>query len=341
MPGMTTSKSIVTINSCGRQAASLVRCAAALGWRVRAQMRETEGVVYEEFQSMSNVEVVVGSLEDKELVKHLFDNVRVAFINTTHWGDEVAVGRSLADAARKAGVQHYIYSSMPDHSAFGRDWKGLPLWAQKFTIENYIRQIGLPATFIYCGIYHNNFTSIPLPLFRFERQADDSFLWQAPFHPDDPLPWLNAENDVGPPLVQIIKDGPKKWGGHRIPLAFSHQTPVEVCQEFTRALGRPFRYIRGPIKYEVPVPSGYREHLEVLEETLGKKRAPYFGPELEPDCTRIAWELWEAPRSIQEYASEAFLDEEFANGQKWMQKKGDDVDTPITALENFSFGGSC
>jgi len=208
-------KRVVTVNSYGRQAASFIRVASAVGWHVRAQMRDRVGIVATEIAGLPNVEVVEGSLEDEKLIADLFKDAQVAFINTTHWGDEVRIGCALADAAKKAGIQHYIYSSMPDHSIYGKGWRALPLWSQKFTIENYIRQIGLPATFIYTGIYHNNFTSLPYPLFRMELQPDDSFVWQAPFHPNQPLPWLDSEHDIGPAVLQIFKMGPRAWSGHR------------------------------------------------------------------------------------------------------------------------------
>ena len=70
----------------------------------------------------------------------LFNGVHRAFINTVPFGDEIAIGKSLADAAKKAGIQHYVYSSMPDHSVFGKGWPALPMWSVKFTVENYIRQ---------------------------------------------------------------------------------------------------------------------------------------------------------------------------------------------------------
>ena len=44
---------------------------------------------------------------------------------------------------------------------------------------------------------------------------DDSFEWKAPFDPNIPLPWLDAEHDVGPAVLQIFKDGLRKWSGHR------------------------------------------------------------------------------------------------------------------------------
>jgi len=213
-------KVVVTINSTGRQAASFVRAASAVGWHVRAQIRNREGLVAEELDSLPNVEIIEGDLagsnaDRARLLSKLFTNAKIAFINTTHWGDEVTIGKACADAAKRAGVSHYIYSSMPDHSSFDRDWRALPMWASKFAIENYVRQIGIPATFVYTGIYNNNFTSLPYPLFQMELQDDGSFVWQAPFHPDDPLPWLDAEHDVGPALLQIFKMGPNHWKGQR------------------------------------------------------------------------------------------------------------------------------
>ncbi|KAI9707794.1 MAG: hypothetical protein M1836_000756 [Candelina mexicana] len=311
------SKTIVIVNSNGRQAASLARVASAVGYNVRAQLRAKEGVVAQELEGLANVTLVEGSLEDESLIARLFVGAQLAFINTTFWGDEVAIGRSLAEAAKKAGIQHYIYSSMPDHSIYGKGWPGLPLWAPKFTVENYVRQLGLPATFVYAGIYNNNFTSLPYPLFCMELQNNGSFNWKAPFHPDIPLPWLDAEHDVGPAVLQLFKDGPRKWSGHRIALAFEVLTPLEICAAFSRGVNRPVTYTHVPrIEIKVSVPTGYREQLHGIEVLFGEYQAPYFGPEISaPDEARS---LWEGHRGIEEYAREVFPLEEAANGLTWM-----------------------
>ena len=316
-------KTLATINSTGRQAASLVRAASAVGWHVRAQLRNHEGLVAEELASLPNVELFEGDLagpERSQLLLGLFAGAKIAFINTTHWGDEVAIGKACADAAKRAGVAHFIYSSMPDHSTFDPDWRALPMWATKFAIENYVRQISIPATFVYTGIYNNNFTSLPYPLFQMELQDDGSFEWHAPFHPNDPLPWLDAEHDTGPALLQIFKMGPQHWTGQRVTLAFERLSPLQCCARFARGVGRPVRYVRGPIKFAVSVPSGYREQLDILQEVLGDRRAPYFGPQLE--YPREGRSIWEGYRGIEEYAREAFPIEEYANGMRWMDEEG-------------------
>ena len=83
------------------------------------------------------------------------------------------------------------------------------------------------------------------------------------------------------------------------------------------------------------MPAGYRQHLEALEGTLGWKCAPYFG-DLEKDCPKVALELWEGYRDIEEYAREVFPVEEAANGLTWMGE----VETPQREV-GLDFQGSC
>jgi hypothetical protein len=115
---------------------------------------------------------------------------------------------------------------------------------------------------------------------------------------------------------------------NRVTLAFERLSPVQACVKFSRGVGRPVKYVHGPIDIEVSIPSGYREHLESLQETLGDKRAPYFGPLEYPHEARS---LWEGYRSLEEYAREVFPDEEAANGLTWMD---DDKEFPEYAESN-------
>lgn len=54
-----------------------------------------------------------------------------------------------------------------------------------------------------------------MPLFCMNLMPDGSFEWKAPFHKDVPIPWLDAEHDVGPTVLQVFKDGLRKWRDHR------------------------------------------------------------------------------------------------------------------------------
>ncbi|KAJ4402808.1 hypothetical protein N0V82_010738 [Gnomoniopsis sp. IMI 355080] len=362
-------KTIAVINAGGRQACSVVRYATAVGYHVRAQMRNVEGLQAQEVAMNPNVTLFEEELYTRQgpksehadltqdgsipgigvnhaLISKLFEGAQLAFINTTFYGDEVEIGEALADAAKAAGVQHFIYSSMPDHHAYNEDWPSLPLWASKHKVEEYIKSIDLPATFVYTGIYNNNFTSLLYPLFCMELQDDGSFVWQAPFHPDAKLPWLDAEHDVGPAILQVFKDGIPKWGGKRVALAWEVLTPREACEQFAKGLGRKVTYVRGEIELKVKIPDGYRIQLEALEKLflLGgddpAKQPPYFGDRaLEESCPHVAEQLWEGPRLLEEYAREVFPVEEHANRRTWMLED-EDGDEGAAGDEEFELVGS-
>jgi hypothetical protein len=104
-------KTIAVINASGRQAASFIRVATAVGYHVRAQLRNLHGVIATEVASNPHVTILQGELYTKEhqsetsavdvtkngpisgigvnhaLINELFRGAQLAFINTTIYGD--------------------------------------------------------------------------------------------------------------------------------------------------------------------------------------------------------------------------------------------------------------
>lgn len=85
------------------------------------------------------------------------------FVTGAAPGTEVEHGKNLADAAKEAGVQHIVFSSLINvtDASNGR----LPHVAHfdsKANVEKYIRSQNLPATFIQPGYYMTNFTNLQL-----------------------------------------------------------------------------------------------------------------------------------------------------------------------------------
>lgn len=219
-------KLLVVVNASGRQASSVIRCAAAVGYRVRGQTRSVRKNVAltTELAELPNVTLVEGSLEDEHFVSNeLFRDANLAFINTTPygWTDEVSTGKRLADAAARAGVSFYVYSGLTDHSQHDVPLEPLPLWQTKFEVEEYIRSLGIPAAFPYVGCYHNNFSSRPYPLWQLLPMPDGGFEWRTPFPADIGIPFIDTEHDLGVAIIQILKDGPAKWNGQRYVLGMT------------------------------------------------------------------------------------------------------------------------
>ena len=96
-------KTIALVNGTGRQAASLIRVASAVGYHVRAQVFSSEGLVAEELAQLQNVSLFEGSLLDNTtLMNTLFEGAQLAFINTiSQAGDEVKIGKALGKCCQK------------------------------------------------------------------------------------------------------------------------------------------------------------------------------------------------------------------------------------------------
>jgi uncharacterized protein YbjT (DUF2867 family) len=74
-------------------------------------------------------------------------------IRTISRNPDSDAARSLADAAKAAGVAHFIYSSVggADRSS------GVPHFESKWRVEEYVREIGLPASIVRPAFFMENF----------------------------------------------------------------------------------------------------------------------------------------------------------------------------------------
>src|SRR6516165_10396462 len=117
----------------------------AKSWKLRALTRRPKAY---EAQTLARqgVQVVQGDLEDPVSIARAAEGVYGIYSVQDFWSvgakREVQQGRNLADAAKKAGVQHFVYSSV---GGAERN-TGIPHWESKWEIEKHIRSLGLPST---------------------------------------------------------------------------------------------------------------------------------------------------------------------------------------------------
>jgi uncharacterized protein YbjT (DUF2867 family) len=99
----------------------------------------------------------------------------------------------VADACKKAGVEHLIFSSLINtkEASNGR-LPNISHFDGKAKIEEYIRSLGIPATFVLPGYYMSNF-------FQTIRKNDDgSYALALPVSEDKAqLPLFDAAGDMG------------------------------------------------------------------------------------------------------------------------------------------------
>jgi uncharacterized protein YbjT (DUF2867 family) len=159
---------------------------------------------------------------------------------------EVLDGAALIRAAKKAGVEHFVYSSVA-----GADrHTGIPHFESKHLIEEQLKKSGLAYTIVAPVHFRENHLG----------SVDEMVaigVFSMPLAADKRLQSLCRE-DLGAFVAHVFAAGSSLFG-RRIELASDESTGPEMARSFARALGRPIRY----------VPSGVEE---VLSSDNGMNR---------------------------------------------------------------------
>jgi uncharacterized protein YbjT (DUF2867 family) len=150
------SRTIVVLGATGQQGGGVVRALAADGrWRIRTISRNPDSDAARSLADRG-IEVVAGDMDDAPSLRRVFENAHGVFsVQGTDQGGEVETRRGIAvaDAAKAAGVAHFIYSSVggADRSS------GVPHFESKWRVEEYVREIGLPASIVRPAFFMENF----------------------------------------------------------------------------------------------------------------------------------------------------------------------------------------
>lgn len=100
----------------------------------------------------------------------------------------------MADVAKQTGVQHLIFSSLLDVTKkTGGRLTRVPHFDQKAQVEAYIREIGVPPTFVLPGYFMNNYTQFGLA----RSGGDGVYTLTYPVHEDSQFPLIDIASDMG------------------------------------------------------------------------------------------------------------------------------------------------
>ena len=232
-----TGKKILVIGATGQQGAAATRRLLKAGWQVRALTRNMSQPSARELADQGAA-LVEGDLDKPQSVRHAFDDCYGVFcVLTFKEGGvrgEVRQGCAAAQAAADAGVQHFIYSSVG-----GADRNtGIPHFESKWTVEQKIRDLHLPATFIRPVWFMDNFRNWMLdPILGGELKL--------PVRPDRRLQMV-AVDDIGHVAADCF-DHRDEFLGRAIELAGDEMTLPQACMMMGDAIARPVTYVRQDI----------------------------------------------------------------------------------------------
>lgn len=140
-------KVILVLGATGNQGGAVVRQLLKTDFAVRAITRNPNKLEAKAL-AQQGVEVVQADLADEASLRQALQEVYGVFSvqNFLQGGvkKEVADGKRVADLARQAGVQHFIYSSVG-----GAERKtGIDHFESKWQVEEHLRGLGLPYTIV-------------------------------------------------------------------------------------------------------------------------------------------------------------------------------------------------
>jgi uncharacterized protein YbjT (DUF2867 family) len=286
---MTTGRGpILVVGATGRQGGAVARHLLLHGWKVRAMTRDNTKAMAKGLDGLG-AEIVQADLEDPRSLVAALEGAYGVFGVVTPFEkgveSEARQGNNLVDAAKVAGVKHFVYSSV---GGAERN-TGIPHFESKRSVEVHLMASGLPFTILRPVFLMENFLS------PWNRAAINSGRLESTLGPGTPMQMLAAD-DVGGFAALAFSD-PKNWMARALELAADQRTMPQVADAFTIALGRPVRYVRtgletarnadvramlewfekGGYRADIPYLRRIRPEMQTLEEWLEKNKAAWPG----------------------------------------------------------------
>lgn len=238
-------RELLVIGATGLQGGTVVRRLLRGGYRVRALCRSPESAGARGLADLG-VQIFPGDLEDRRSLDVAVAGAYGVFSVQNYWdgfparklgrAGEARQGIHLLEAARAAGVQHFIQSSGAGVTIAPE----LDVNAGKLEVERHGRALGLPLTIIREVFFMENFTN---PVWGLRDALLGGHL-DLPVNPHTRLQMLAVEDLAH--FVAMAFDHPQDFVGATFDLAGDQRTMVEIAEIFTRVMGRSVRFTGSP-----------------------------------------------------------------------------------------------
>src|SRR5580765_645551 len=251
---MGTKRIIAVVGATGTQGGSVARALlhdTTGSFALRALTRKPAG---ERAQALARqgAEVVYADVDDLESVKRAFTGAYGAYCMTDFWGGdgdperERIQGTTMAEAARCAGLQHVIWSTLEDTRRYvPLSDSRMPTLLGQYKVphfdgkgeadEAFVRH-GVPTTFFLTSFYWENF--IRFPGMGLRKSAGGDLVLAMPMA-DKKLPAI-AVDDLGLCALGIYRQTCSM--GQTMGVAGEQLTCADIAAKLTRALGKTVRY---------------------------------------------------------------------------------------------------
>jgi len=240
-------KIILITGATGNQGGSTARHLLASGWHVRALTRDPQKLAAQAL-AQAGAEIVRGDNEDRASLDAALEGVFGVFSVQNFWlpnvgaEGEVRQGKLIADAAKAAGVKHFVYTSV---GGAERN-TGIPHFESKWQIEQHIHALGLPTTILRPVAFMDNYN------WRRPAILNGEFFGMR-LRQDKGLQLIAVE-DVGA-IAALVFERPDEFIGKAIEIGGDELTEPQIADTFSRVIGRPIELKTMPIDPNQPVDS--------------------------------------------------------------------------------------
>jgi len=226
---------ILVCGATGSQGGAVTRSLLDRGFRVRVLTRDPNKT---EAKALADrgAEVVQGDMEERLTMDRAVEGVYGVFSVQNFWeagyDREVRQGKTVADAAKVASVEHFVYSSVGS----AHRQTGIAHFDSKWEVEEHVRRIGLPYTILRPVFFMQNWEGM--------REYVLGGTLAQPLDPDKPFQQVAVE-DVGA-FAALAFVRPEEWIGREVELAGDEQTMPEIADTFGRVTGKEIGYYQVP-----------------------------------------------------------------------------------------------
>jgi uncharacterized protein YbjT (DUF2867 family) len=248
-----TKKIIAVVGATGAQGGGLVRAILADpagGFAARAITRDAGSEKARELAALG-ADVVEADIDSEESLTKALEGAYGAYFVTFFWAHfspekEREEVRNMAAAAKAAGIQHAIWSTLEDT----RLWVPLsddrmptlaghykvPHFDAKGESNRFFAEAGVPTTYLLTSFYWDNFIYFGMG----PKPGPDGTLTLTMPMSDKKLSGIAAE-DIGRSAYGIFKAG-ETYIGQTVGIAGGHLTGEEMASSLSKAIGKEVRY---------------------------------------------------------------------------------------------------
>ena len=226
---------IAVTGATGQQGGAVARRLLADGWKVRALTRDPNKPDARALAE-AGAELVPGDMDSRSELEAAFQGTYGVFSVQNFWlpnvgyEGEIRQGKNVADAAKAAGVQHLVYSSVgAAHRGMGQKH-----FDSKWVIEQYIHTLGVPYTILRPAAFMDNYNWSRAYIL-------SGTLTGRGLRPEKGVQSIAVE-DIAV-FTALVLENPQDFLRKTIELAGDELTEPQTAEVFSKVIGRPVQLV--------------------------------------------------------------------------------------------------